>query len=138
MLTTLARYLTVTPDDGELRGWLAPLVGNVSHKYAAFPQLFHGLAGMGNALLDVWCLTGDGCCLEAAWRTAEGVLLFRVDRPEGVGFPGEQTVRESADFATGTAGVALFLDRLLGSGTGRCDNFNFVVDELLPGYGGRD
>ncbi|GAA2670248.1 hypothetical protein GCM10010400_34400 [Streptomyces aculeolatus] len=54
---------------------------------------------------------------------------------EGAGFPGEQVVRESADFATGTAGVALFLDRLLGSGTGRRDNFNFVVDELLPGYG---
>ena len=135
ILTTLVRYLTVTPDDGELRGRLAPLVGNVSHKYAAFPQLFHGLAGMGNALIDVWRLTGDGRCLDAAWRTAEGVLLFRVDRPEGAGFPGEQVGRESADFATGTAGVALFLDRLLGSGTGRRDNFNFVVDELLPGYG---
>lgn len=131
VLTTLIRYLAVRPDD-VLQRWLAPLVDNVRHKYAVFPQLFHGLSGMGNVLLDVWEFTGDPQYREAAWTVAEGVLLFRIDRPEGAGFPGEQAVRESADLATGTAGVALFLDRLIRSDTVPAGNFNFVVDELVP------
>ncbi|WP_404960427.1 class III lanthionine synthetase LanKC [Streptomyces sp. 147326] len=131
VLTTLIRYLAVRPDDG-LREWLGPLVGNVLHKYAVFPQLFHGLSGMGNALLDVWEFTEDPQYREGAWTVAEGALLFRIDCAEGAGFPGEQAMRESADFATGTAGVALFLDRLIRSDTGPAGNFNFVVDELIP------
>ncbi|WP_329234480.1 lanthionine synthetase LanC family protein [Streptomyces canus] len=130
VLTTLIRYLAIQPDDG-LQEWLGPLVDNVHHKYAVFPQLFHGLSGMGNALLDVWEFTGDPQYREAAWTVAEGVLLFRIDCAEGAGFPGEQAMRESADFATGTAGVALFLDRLIRSDTGPAENFNFVVDELI-------
>ncbi|MCX5395062.1 class III lanthionine synthetase LanKC [Streptomyces sp. NBC_00094] len=131
VLTALIRYLAVRPDDA-LQPWLAPLVDNVHHKYAVFPQLFHGLSGMGNVLLDVWEFTGDPQYREAAWTVAEGVLLFRIDCPEGAGFPGEQAVRESADLATGTAGVALFLDRLIRSDAAPAGNFNFVVDELIP------
>ena len=56
-----------------------------------------------------------------------------MDRPEGIGFPGEQTARESADFATGAAGIALFLNRLHQAEVAIAPNFNFVVDELLPG-----
>ncbi|MFD3532754.1 class III lanthionine synthetase LanKC [Streptomyces sp. NPDC058664] len=131
VLTALIRYLAVRPDDG-LHQWLGPLVDNVHHKYAVFPQLFHGLSGLGNVLLDVGEFTGDPQYRDAAWTVAEGVLLFRIDCPEGAGFPGEQAVRESADFATGTAGVALFLDRLIRSEAGPAGNFNFVVDELIP------
>jgi hypothetical protein len=105
----------------------------LGHKYAVFPQLFHGLAGMGNALLDLWEVSGDECYLSQAWQVAEGVLLFRIEREEGVTFPGEQAIRESADLATGAAGVALFLDRLAGADRGVQGNHNFVLDELLPG-----
>ncbi|MFC8248548.1 class III lanthionine synthetase LanKC [Streptomyces chartreusis] len=131
VLTTLARFLSVTPDTS-LQRWLTPLAQDVTRKYAAFPHLFRGLSGMGNSLLDVWERTTDKNFLGAAWRAAEGVLLSRIDCVEGVGFPGEQAMRESADFATGAAGVALFLDRLLRAGSGGSENFNFVVDELLP------
>jgi hypothetical protein len=54
-----------------------------------------------------------------------------MDRPEGIGFPGEQAIRESADLASGAAGVGLFLNRLLKAETGSRGNFNFVVDALL-------
>jgi hypothetical protein len=63
---------------------------------------------------------------------AEGILLFRIDRPEGIGFAGEQAIRESADFGTGAAGISLFLDRLIKADSGAHGNFNFVVDELIP------
>ncbi|MER5780142.1 class III lanthionine synthetase LanKC [Streptomyces mobaraensis] len=131
VLTTLIRYLAVRPDD-ELERWLAPLVENVHHKYAVLPQFFHGLSGMGNALLDVWRFTGDPRYREAAWKVAEGVLLFRVDSAEGTGFPGEQALRESADFATGTAGVVAFLDRLIRAETGPAESPDLVVDDLIP------
>ncbi|MEV7187329.1 class III lanthionine synthetase LanKC [Kitasatospora sp. NPDC093102] len=130
VLTTLIRYLAVAPD-ADLENWLEPLARDAERKYTVFPQLFHGLAGLGNALLDLWDFTEDARYLHSAWRTAEGVLLSRIPCPEGVAFPGEQAVRESADFATGAAGVALFLDRLLNVGKATAGNFNFVVDELL-------
>ncbi len=83
-------------------------------------------------MLDVWDQTGDERHLLAAWEAAEGALLFRIDCEEGIAFPGEQTRRESADLATGGAGVALFLDRLLKTQDGTQENFLFLVDELLP------
>ncbi|GJL76348.1 MAG TPA: hypothetical protein DEO56_00880 [Nitrosomonas nitrosa] len=128
--TALARFAAVTSDK-ELLSWLDHLAADASRKYTAFPQLFRGLAGLGNFLLDVWYQTGDERHLLAAWEAAEGVLLFRIDCEEGVAFPGEQTRRESADLATGGAGVALFLDRLLKTQDGIQENFLFVVDELL-------
>lgn len=128
--TCLARHLRVAPDE-QLRSWLEPLAFDLSHKYAVFPQLFHGLAGLGNALLDVWEVSHDDRHLDSVWRLAEGVLLFRLERPEGIGFPGEQCLRESADFATGAAGIGLFLHRLLATEGGPQANFNFLVDDVL-------
>ena len=129
--TTLIRHYAVT-SDLILLPWVDYLASNLSHKYAAFPQLFHGLSGLGNALLDIWEICDDERYLSEAWQVAEGILLFRIDRPEGIGFAGEQAIRESADFATGAAGIGLFLDRLVKAEAGTQGNFNFVVDELLP------
>lgn len=129
--TTLVRHLAATSDSA-LRLWVSHFASNLGHKYAVFPQLFHGLAGLGNALLDLCEFCADEQYLSEAWQVAEGVLLFGIPRPEGIGFPGEQAHRESADFATGAAGVGLFLDRLVKADANRCGNFNFVVDELLP------
>ncbi len=129
--TTLLRYLAVAPDDS-LRGWLRHITADASRKYTAFPQLFRGLAGLGNFLLDAWRQTGDEEHLLAAWHAAEGVLLFRIHCDEGIAFPGEQARRESGDFATGAAGVGLFLNRLLTAQEDLESNFNFVIDELLP------
>jgi serine/threonine protein kinase len=132
VLTTLARYLAVS-EDPELDAWVAMLQPDVARKYVVFPQLFHGLAGLGNSLLDLWEYGRRVSALDDAWRVAEGVLLFGIERSEGLAFPGEQAIRESADFATGSAGVGLFLHRLLQADKGiRQGSFNFVVDELIP------
>jgi hypothetical protein len=131
-VTTVAlRYLLSRPDP-ELRQRVREDLEDSCRKYAVLPQLFHGLAGLGNVVLDAYELTGDRRYLDEAWRTAEGVLLFRVDRREGVVFPGEQALRECTDFATGSAGIGLFLHRLSQARPGDRTNFNFVLDDLLP------
>lgn len=132
-VTTVAlRYLAVRPDDDELRAIVRDNLVDSGRKYANMPQLFHGLAGLGNVLLDAYELSGEERWLHEAWRTAEGALLFAIDAPEGTTFAGEQSLRESADFATGAAGVALFLQRLERARPGGRTNFDLVVDELLP------
>lgn len=129
--TALLRYHSVAPDAGD-EVWLERMAADASRKYTAFPQLFRGLAGLGNFLIDAWLHTGNEGHRLAAWHAAEGILLFGIERPEGLAFPGDQARRESADFATGAAGVGLFLDRLLKTDPEKPTNFNFVMDELLP------
>ena len=55
----------------------------------------------------------------------------RQQRIEGVVFPGEQSLRECCDLASGSAGVALFLDRVRHAAPGRRTNRNFLLDDLL-------
>ena len=130
ILTTLLRYHHVTGDE-TLGKHIEELLPDVRRKYTTFPQLFHGISGLGNALLDAYEFLGDPELLGDAERAAEAVLCSAVQRPEGVVFPGEQTVRESCDLATGSAGVALFLDRFRRTGPGARTNTNFLLDDLL-------
>lgn len=132
ILTTLLRYWDVTGDD-RLRKQVDRLLPDIRRKYTAFPQLFHGISGIGNALLDAYEFLGDPELLGCAERVAEVVLCSAVRRPEGIVFPGEQTLRESCDLASGSAGVALFLDRVRHAAPGRRTNRNFVLDDLLAG-----
>ena len=130
-VTTVAlRYLASRPDP-ELRRTVAENLVDSSRKYANMPQLFHRLAGLGNVLLDAYEFSGEPQYRNEAWRTAEGILLFEVQAAEGTVFPGEQSLRASTDFATGSAGIGLFLQRLRTAARART-NFNFVLDELLP------
>ncbi|SEG54137.1 Protein kinase domain-containing protein [Actinacidiphila yanglinensis] len=130
VLTTLLRYAAVTGDE-QLRKQVDRLLPDVRRKYTAFPQLFHGISGIANALLDAYEFLGDPELLGDAERAAEAVLCSAVRRPEGVVFPGEQTLRESADLATGSAGIALFLLRLERTAPGARTNANFLLDDLL-------
>ncbi|HTJ72573.1 MAG TPA: class III lanthionine synthetase LanKC [Actinospica sp.] len=136
ILTTLLRYSDVTGDD-LLRKQVDRLLPDVRRKYTVFPQLFHGISGIGNTLLDAYEFLGDPELLGDAERAAEAVLCSAVTRPEGIVFPGEQALRESCDLATGSAGVALFLDRIRHAAPGLRTNRNFVLDDLLPDSGAR-
>ncbi|MDH6110515.1 serine/threonine protein kinase [Kitasatospora sp. MAP12-15] len=129
--TTVLRYHAVRPEP-ELAALIPELLADSARKYSLSPQLFHGLSGLGNVLLDAGELLGEERWFAEARRVAQGVLLSRIDRAEGVVFPGEQALRESTDYATGSIGVALFLDRLRKARPGLRTNFDFVVDGLLP------
>ncbi len=127
--TALVRYVAVTGSN-ELQSRLGQIIPDIMRKYTMTPGLFEGLAGLGNVLLDCYQFLGEERYLEEAHRVADGVLLFRLDKPSGVAFPGDYLYRISADFATGSAGIGLFLHRLLHGG----GNFNFVPDSLLGGF----
>lgn len=95
-------------------------------KYSIFPGRNEGLAGIGEFLLDAHRETGERKFLNSAFRAAAGLAIFRVSQPEGAAFPGDGVARFSCDLATGSAGIVLFLDRLL-----RPRPAHLLLDELL-------
>jgi hypothetical protein len=131
--TALLRYQRVVPEE-RYRSLLHSIRIAAARKYAIFPARGFGLAGLGEFLLDMAALGGGGEaqeCLAAARKVASGILLFRLEKgSEGIAFPGADLWKISCDYSTGSAGIALFLDRLL---TRRPPDF--MLDELLPAGG---
>jgi hypothetical protein len=76
-------------------------------------------------------LSGEQRFLKSANRVAEGIMHFRVER-EGAAFPGELPSRLSCDYGTGSSGIALFLNRLMGN-----QGTDFMLDGLFqnPAWG---
>jgi serine/threonine protein kinase len=100
------RYLEVATRAGEF----------AFSKYAVEPTQFSGLSGIGEFMLDLFRASGQEVYLNRAYAIADSILMYAVERPQGVAFPGRLLMRLSSDFATGSAGVGLFLHRLLGLG----------------------
>jgi hypothetical protein len=87
--------------------------------FSAAPHLFEGLASMGETLLDMYRVTGEPRYLEQARGKAMQTLLYRIDRPQGVAFPGRYLQRISHDYGLGGAGIGLFLHRVATQGPRR-------------------
>ena len=109
----------------QLRGVLERIFIESARKYAAFPGQFMGLSGLGEFSLDLYDFFNERRFLQGAEKTARGIMLFRVER-NGIAFPGDQLARLSCDYGTGSAGVALFLSRLMGR-----RDCNFMLDSLF-------
>jgi lanthionine synthetase-like protein len=88
-------------------------------KYSFVPSLFDGLAGIGELMLDLSRADGGEPWRQRAYDIAETVLWFRIRKPEGTAFPGRWLTRISNDYATGAAGIGLFLARLADPGPRR-------------------
>ena len=71
------------------------------------------MAGIGNFFVDLHRRTGEAGYLEEARRFADRVMLFAIEKPGGLVFPGEDLVRISTDYGTGSAGIGTFLHRIL-------------------------
>ncbi|WP_424851791.1 hypothetical protein [Streptomyces sp. SAI-170] len=82
-------------------------------KYAFVPGLFEGLSGIGEFMLDMYVFTGEERYRRNAFDIAETLLWFRIEGEDGTAFPGRWLTRISHDYATGSAGVGLFLSRLV-------------------------
>lgn len=122
----LLRYLAVD-DDPELTELLDRLVIDCDRKYAIFAGRFFGLSGIGDFFVDAEQIRNEPAYRTNAMRVLAGVKLFQLERPNGIAYPGDTLSRISCDFATGSAGVALFFDRLV-----RNTKPAFMLDELLP------
>lgn len=98
-------------------------------KITIFPGRFYGLAGIGDFLLDLHqFMNEDKSYLEGACRIAKNLSLFAKEKEAGRAFVGDGLSRVSCDFATGSAGIALFLNRLTRQRVGG----DFMLDEVFP------
>jgi lantibiotic modifying enzyme len=84
-------------------------------KYSFIPGLFEGLAGIGEFMLDMFYFTGEKVYRHNAFDVADTILWFKIDKPEGIAYPGRWLTRISNDYGTGSAGIGLFFTRLLRS-----------------------
>jgi serine/threonine protein kinase len=87
----------------------------------------YGLSGFGELQLDMYQFLGDKKYLDRAYRLAEAILSYRIEKPEGIAFPGIEMLRISCDYGTGMAGVGLYLHRAINSHTPRL----LTIDDLL-------
>jgi hypothetical protein len=88
-----------------------------------------GLAGCGELLIDAAQFLHDDRFLAAAYYLAEGIMPHRILGPDGVVFPGSELLRVSCDFGVGSAGIGVFLHRLLNP---RASRFLMMDDVLVP------
>ncbi|WP_214317769.1 lanthionine synthetase C family protein [Nonomuraea sediminis] len=81
-------------------------------KFTVTPGLFEGLTGIAEFMLDMHRFTGEQAYLDQALDMAETILWFRVPAEGGTAWPGRSLDRITHDYATGAAGIGLFLARL--------------------------
>ncbi|MEU1232518.1 lanthionine synthetase C family protein [Streptomyces sp. NPDC005828] len=82
-------------------------------KCTAIPGLFEGIAGIGEFMLDMYLFTGDDMYFDRALDLADTIMWFKIKKPHGIAWPGRWLDKVSADYASGSAGIGLFLSRLL-------------------------
>lgn len=119
------RFLKVRKD-ARYRELVEKIFVDCDRKYAVWPGRNDGLTGVGEFMLDAYLETGDRKFLNGAHRIAAGLMLFAIKTPEGTAFPGNALSRMSCDLSTGSAGIALFLDR-----AARPRPADFLADEVL-------
>lgn len=100
------RYLTLAKD----------LASSIFSRYAVFTGQFNGLCSIGEAFIDLYQTTHEEHYLTEAKEIAQRLTLFSCEHNGRLYFPGRGLMRLSLDYAFGTAGVALFLDRLTNGG----------------------
>lgn len=125
ILFAAARYAACA-DDPRLRLVLPRIMRDVYKNHAVQAGLYCGLSGLGLALSEYAELTGCGQAADEALRIGRALFKYAVPGPAGVRFPGHRMVRFSADLWSGSAGILLFLDRLL---TG-CRDLFFTFDAV--------
>ena len=121
---TVVRYHNVLGND-IYRQTLEKVFIDTDREFVALPGRFSGQAGLGDFLLDAWEFTGEQKYFESANKIAQAILKFRVDR-NGTAFPGDSLNRLCCDYGSGSAGIALFLNRLAGR-----QKADFLLDALL-------
>ncbi len=101
---------------GRYRELSEVLGDNLRLKIAPLPGQWEGMSGIGEFHLDLLRVTGDKRWLETAEDLAKSILCFAIEQPSGLAFPGRWLNRISTDYATGSAGIGLFLWRLANQG----------------------
>lgn len=126
-VASVALRLFKVTGDARYGTFLDSVKATVAQKYTASCDLFLGLAGLGHYLLDAAQMLGDDSYRRLAWRAAQGLALFEMDKESGICFPAGTSTKISCTLGNGGAGVITFLDRL----THDKGNGLFTLDALL-------
>lgn len=89
---------------------------DLTDSYSVFPSNFLGMAGFGNFFVDMYQHTGEASFLEEARRFVDRIMLFAIEKPTGIVFPGEELIRLATDYGTGSAGTGTFFHRVVAGG----------------------
>jgi hypothetical protein len=84
--------------------------------YTVFPSNFFGMAGIGSFFVDMHQHTGEEGYREEARRLVDRIMLFAIEKPTGIVLPGEELLRISTDYGTGSAGTGIFIHRIIAGG----------------------
>lgn len=109
--SALVRYCTLA-EQHDLHDALDRIFIDTRRKFAVLPGKQNGLSGIGGFNLDAYSLTGETRWRESAMRAFEGICLQAIKRSTGVAFTGDFQGKISCDYASGSAGVVVFLHRL--------------------------
>jgi serine/threonine protein kinase len=123
--TAVLRYYKLLGEE-KYKDVLEKIFIDTNRKYAVFPGFFMGLSGLGEFLLDLHQFTNESRYLDGAYRVASGVSLFKIEKDEGIAFPGDSLIKICCDFGTGSAGVGHFLHRLIHKQEG-----SFLLDQFF-------
>jgi hypothetical protein len=74
------------------------------------------MAGLGAFLVDLHQATGEARYQQEALRFADRIMLYAIEKKQGLVFPGEELIRLSTDYGTGSVGIGLFFHRLVSGG----------------------
>lgn len=102
--------------DSRYLEFLEMIAADCEATLAILPGYFAGLAGIGHYYLDLHQHLGWTKFRDLAIRMAQNLELYAIPHPSGKAFPADGLMRISCDFATGSAGVATFLHRVLNGG----------------------
>lgn len=127
--SVVLRYYAITGNSQYL-DFIQSIKSSIASKYCVTSGLFTGISGLGNYMLDAYDFLNDQSYYHLACRAADALNLFVVQRDEGICFPAANRSKVSTDYADGSAGCALFLQRLAQGG----ENFNFMSDQLIWDY----
>jgi serine/threonine protein kinase len=127
--TAVVRYYRLLGEE-RYKEMLEKIFLETNRKYSVFPGMQMGLTGLGEFLMDLHWFTNEPRYLEGAYRVATGLSLFKIERKEGLAFPGDSLQRISCDYMTGSAGVGHFLHRLVSKEAG-----TFQLDQLFATSG---
>jgi hypothetical protein len=82
-------------------------------KFTLVSSQWEGMSGIGEFLLDMYRATGNSAYRSHARDLAETILWYGIEKRGGLAFPGRWLNRICTDYATGSAGIGLFLHRLV-------------------------
>ena len=115
--TVALRFFRQTGEAEYLR-WAERIADSIADQYTSQVGMFLGMAGLGSYFLDLFAITRNEKYLQQAHGFARKIMLYQVPVEKGIAFPGENLIRLTNDYGTGSAGIGLFLHRLQENGNG--------------------